>query len=316
MRALITGINGFVGGHLAEHLLAATDWEVWGLARSAEVRWPTLRGRVEMVAADLLYRAATEAALGIVQPDVIVHLAAQAHVPTSFADPGTTLTSNLLAELHILEGVRSLKLDPTLLIVCTAEEYGAVRPEDLPVNEATALRPNNPYAVSKVAQDMLALQYFLAHQLRTIRLRPFNHTGPRQEAEYVLPAFARQVARIEAGLQPPVLCVGNLGARRDFTDVRDMVRAYHAAALHGVPGEVYNIGSGQAVAIQSLLDQLLALSRVAITVEPDPARMRPADVPLICCDPRRFQDCTGWRPLIPIEQTVCDTLDDWRTRVG
>lgn len=315
MRVLITGINGFVGGHLAEYLLAATDWEIWGLARGTELRWPTLRGRVQPLAADLLYKASTEAAVRTAQPDIIFHLAAQAHVPTSFADPGTTLTSNLLAQLHVFEGVRAAELDPVILTVCTAEEYGAVRAEDLPVNEDTPLRPNNPYAVSKVAQDMLALQYFLAHKLRTIRVRPFNHTGPRQEAEYVLPAFARQVALIEAGNQEPVLSVGNLTARRDFTDVRDMVRAYHLAVLRATPGEVYNVGSGAAVAIQALLDRLLALSRVPITVQPDPARMRPADVPLVCCDPRRFHTCTGWKPEIPLDQTVEDTLNEWRERV-
>ncbi|MBA3947032.1 MAG: GDP-mannose 4,6-dehydratase [Herpetosiphonaceae bacterium] len=315
MRVLITGINGFVGGHLAEYLLSASDDEIWGLARSSEVRLPQLRQRVQMVAADLLYRASTEAALRRVRPDVIFHLAAQAHVPTSFADPGTTLTSNLLAELHVLEGVRVIGCDPIILVVCTADEYGAVRPEDLPINEDTPLRPNNPYAVSKVAQDMLALQYYLAHHLRTVRVRPFNHTGPRQEPEYVLPAFARQVARIEAGLQPPVLAVGNLQAQRDFTDVRDMVRAYHLAISNGQPGEVYNIGSGKALAIQALLDGLLALSHVPITVESDPERMRPADVPVVCCDPRRFQRCTGWQPEIDVAQTVSDTLQDWRERV-
>ncbi len=315
MRVLITGINGFVGGHLAEYLLAATDYEVWGLARSSEVRLPQLRHRVHMVAADLLYRASTEAALRTARPDAIFHLAAQAHVPTSFADPGTTLTSNLLAELHVLEGVRAIGCDPMILAVCTADEYGAVRPEDLPINEDTRLRPNNPYAVSKVAQDMLALQYYLAHHLRTVRVRPFNHTGPRQEPEYVLPAFARQVARIEAGLQPAVLAVGNLQAQRDFTDVRDMVRAYHLAICYGQPGEVYNIGSGKALAIQTLLDGLLALSQVPIMVESDLERMRPADVPVVCCDPRRFQDCTGWQPEIDLAQTVYDTLQDWRERV-
>lgn len=315
-RVLITGVNGFVGGHMAEYLLAATDWQVWGLARSAELRLGQLRGRVRPVAADLLYKASTEAALRTVQPNIVIHLAAQAHVPTSFADPGTTLTSNLLAQLHLFEGIRALKLDPIILVVCTAEEYGAVRPADLPINEDTPLRPNNPYAVSKVAQDMLALQYYLAHGLRTIRLRPFNHTGPRQEAEYVLPAFARQVAEIEHDLQPPILHVGSLAAQRDFTDVRDMVRAYHLAVCDGVPGEVYNIGSGQAVPIQQLLDNLLVLSRVPIAVEPDPARLRPADVPVVCCDPRRFHARTGWQPRIPLAQTVQDTLAYWRDRVA
>lgn len=312
-RALITGINGFVGGYLAEHLLAATPWEVWGLARTATLTLPNLRERVQPVVADLRDQAATTAALRQAQPDVVFHLAGQAHVPTSFANPGETLVNNLLAQVHLFEAIRALQIDPVIVIACTAEAYGAIKPDELPVNEDTALRPANPYAVSKVGQDMLALQYFLAHRLRTIRLRLFNHTGPRQTTEYVLPAFARQVAQIERGAQPPLLAVGNLAAQRDFTDVRDVARAYHMAAEHGEAGAVYNVGSGTPTAIQTLLDQLVDVACVPITVVPDPNRMRPADVPVVFCDARRFHACTGWQPEIPLSQTVSDTLHYWRS---
>lgn len=316
MRALITGINGFVGGHLAEHLLAETDWQIVGVARETALSLPALRGRIELHGLDLGHADAVRQLVRTVRPDLIFHLAAQAHAPTSFRDPAGTLTTNILLQLNLFEAVRAAQLDPTLLTVCTGEEYGAVQPHELPVSEDTPLRPVSPYAVSKVAQDMLAYQYYAAYQLKTIRVRPFNHTGPRQEDRYAPTAFAHQIARIEAGLQPPVVKVGNLSAERDFTDVRDVVRAYRLAVERGEPGAVYNIGSGRAVAIQAILDGLLAHSHTTIQVEPDPERMRPADVPRIVCDATRFRTRTGWQPTITLEQTLGDVLDDYRARVA
>lgn len=315
MRALITGINGFVGGHLAEHLLAETDWQLWGVAREASLSLPALHGRVGAVSADLHDSTAVHHLIHETQPDVIFHLAAQAHLPTSFRDPAGTLTTNILMQLNLFEAVRAARLDPTILVVCTGEEYGAVQPHELPVNEDTPLRPVSPYAVSKVAQDMLAYQYHAAHKLKTIRVRPFNHTGPRQDDRYAPTGFAHQIARIEAGTQPPVVRVGNLEAQRDFTDVRDIVRAYRLAVEQGEPGAVYNLGSGRPVAIRTILDTLIGLSRVHIAVESDPKRMRPADVPVIACDATRFRSRTGWEPRISLAQTLQDVLDDWRTRV-
>lgn len=315
MRALITGINGFVGGHLAEHLLAETDWQVFGTVREAELQLPTLREHVRATHVDLLDAAAVTRCIAAIQPDVVFHLAAQAHLPTSFRDPAGTLTGNILMQLHLFEAMRAASLDPTIVVVGTGEEYGAVQPHEQPVKEGTPLRPVNPYAVSKVAQDMLAYQYFAAHKLKTIRMRPFNHSGPRQEDRYAITGFAHQIARIEAGLQSPVVRVGNLQAQRDFTDVRDIVRAYRLAAELGEPGEVYNLGSGQPVAIQEILDRLLRLSQVRIEVQPDPERMRPADVPVIACDATRFRERTGWQPQIELEQMLRDILDDWRSRV-
>src|SRR4029453_4505820 len=190
-----------------------------------------------------------------------------------------------------------------------------VNPEDLPLTEETALRPVNPYAVSKATQDLLAYQYHASHQLRTIRLRPFNHIGPRQAEQFVASAFAAQIARVEAGMQEPLLPVGDLAAERDFTGVRDMVRAYALAAQHGEPGQAYNIGTGRVVSIRWLLDTLLAFSERDIAVEPDPARMRPADVPRVVSDSRRFREHTGWEPQISIEQTLFDVLEYWRGHV-
>lgn len=316
MRALITGINGFVGGHLAEHLLAATDWHLWGAGREAALSLATLHGRVTPLSVDLMDANGVRQMIAAVRPNVVFHLAAQAHPPTSFRDPAGTLTTNILMQLNLFEAIRDEQIDPTILVVGTGEEYGAVRPDEIPVDEDTPLRPVSPYAVSKVAQDLLAYQYHVAHGLKTIRVRPFNHTGPRQEERYVATEFANQIARIEAGHQPPVVLVGNLDAQRDFTDVRDVARAYRLAIEYGEPGAVYNIGSSRPIAIATLLDILVSLSQVPIDVRHDPDRMRPADVPVIACDAARFRRQTGWEPQIPLDQTLRDILDDFRARVA
>ncbi len=315
MRTLITGINGFVGGHLAEYLLTMPGWEIWGVSRAEQLALPQIRDQVRLIRADLCDAAQTDAAIATARPDVIFHLAGQPFVPESFRDPAATLNTNILAQLHILLALIAQKRHTRVLAVCTNEEYGTITPADLPIDEDTPLRPANPYGVSKVAQDMLAFQYHTSHGLDVVRVRPFTHIGPRQSERFVAAAFARQIAQIEAGVQPPVLRVGNLSAQRDFTDVRDIVRAYVLAVEHGAAGQVYNIGSGQAVTIQALLEQLLALSSIQVDVQPDPQRMRPVDVPLVVCDPGRFQACTGWTPHISFEQTLQDILHDWRTRI-
>jgi GDP-4-dehydro-6-deoxy-D-mannose reductase len=312
-RALITGINGFVGGYLAEHLIER-QWHVGGIATSAEIRLPSLRPHVDFISVDLLDAQATRRALKHTRPDVIFHLAAQAHVPTAVAHPVETITNNLQIQLQLFEAIRGLSLDPLIVVACTSEEYGSVRPDDIPIDEETPLRPSNPYAFSKVAQDMLALQYFLGYGMRTIRLRLFNHIGPRQSDSYAIPAFAHQIARIEAGLQEPIVRVGNLDVQRDFTDVRDVARAYELAALQGVPGEVYNVGSGRAVALREILRMLIGLSTATIVVEPDPARIRPVDVPVIACDATRFYRQTGWHPTIALHRSLADVLAEWRGR--
>jgi GDP-4-dehydro-6-deoxy-D-mannose reductase len=315
MRALITGINGFVGGHLAEHLLASGGWEVWGLARQPRLSLADLAGHVQLTIADLSDLDQVVAALDAIQPDVVFHLAAQSNVPRSFEDPAATLSINILAQLHLFQAVLRLRQNPLLLIAGSNEIYGQITPEELPLGEDAPLRPVSPYAVSKASQDLLAYQYHASHGLRNIRLRPFNHIGPRQSEQFVVSAFAAQIARIEAGRQEPVIRVGNLTAERDFTDVRDMVRAYALAAQHGQVPLAYNIGSGRCVSIQRLLDMLLTLSECDISVEPDPSRMRPADVPRIVSDSQRFRQDTGWEPQIPLEQTLYDVLECWRDSV-
>jgi len=315
MRALITGINGFVGGHLAEYLLAIGGWDVWGLARQSSLQLPELQGRVETVVADLSSSDQVIASLDSAHPDVIFHLAAQSNVPRSFQDPVGTLLTNICAEVNLFQAVLRLRQNPLVIVATSNEIYGQVDPENLPLNEMTPLRPMSPYAVSKATQDMLAYQYHVLHRLRTIRMRLFNHIGPRQSEQFVVSAFAAQIARIEAGQQPPIIRVGNLTAERDITDVRDIVCAYVLAAERGQVPCAYNIGSGRSVSIRWLLDILLAFSTRDIAIEPDPARMRPVDVERVVSDYRLFHQHTAWAPHIPLEQTLLDVLEYWRSRV-
>lgn len=314
MRALITGINGFVGGHLAEALLADGEYEVWGLARSPAPALAHLRQQVRMVRADLSDAAQTLQALDAVRPQLIFHLAGQPFVPESFRDPAATLQTNILALLNIFLALIERAHQARVLVVGTNEEYGQIDPADLPLNEDAPLRPTSPYGVSKVAQGMLALQYHLSHKLDVVRVRPFTHIGPRQNERFVTASIARQIARIEAGLQPPLLNVGNLAARRDFTDVRDIVRAYLLAARLGAAGALYNVGSGRAVAISSALEELISMSSATIEVRIDPQLLRPIDIPLVVCDPTRLRVQTGWQAAIPLEQTLHDILEYWRTQ--
>jgi GDP-4-dehydro-6-deoxy-D-mannose reductase len=315
MRALITGVNGFVGGHLAEHLLATGEWEVWGLTRQPAVRLAAPLERVELVVADLSAPEQVTAALERIYPDAIFHLAAQSNVPRSFEDPIGTLMTNVCAEIAIFQSVLRLRQNPLIIVAGSNEIYGQVQPGDLPLDERTPLRPVNPYAVSKAAQDLLAYQYHASHGLRTIRLRLFNHIGPRQSEQFVVSAFAAQIARIEAGRQAPLIRVGNLNAERDFTDVRDIARAYALAARRGQVPQAYNVGAGRCVSIRWLLDTLLTLSTHDIAIEPDPSRMRPVDVQRVVSDYRLFHQHTGWEPQIPLEQTLFDVLEYWRSQV-
>ena len=221
-----------------------------------------------------------------------------------------------MGQLNLFEAVRLAGIDPVIQIAGSSEEYGLVLPDEVPIKETNPLRPLSPYAVSKVAQDMLGWQYFYAYDLRVIRTRAFNHSGPRRGDVFVESNFANQVVQIELGLVPPVLKVGNLEARRDYTDVRDVVRAYWLAVTRAEPGEVYNIASGKSWAIQEVLDMLLAQATVPIRVEEDPTRLRPSDVLILEGDATRFRNATGWEPTIPFEQTLQDILAYWRERLG
>ena len=317
MRALITGITGFAGSHLAEHLLKLGGIEVHGisLGRHGTSKIAHILSRLHLHQGDLRDGTWVDQIVQTIQPDQIYHLAAQAVVSLAWSQPAETLTNNITAELNVLEATRRLERPPRVLVIGSSDEYGMVAPNDLPIAETTPFRPNNPYAVSKIAQDYLGYQYYLSYGLPVIRLRPFNHTGPRQSPGFVVPDLAKQIAEAEAGLREPVMWVGNLAAERDFSDVRDIVRGYEMVARLGDPGEVYNLGSERAYAIRDILSMLLEMSRVAVRVESDPTRMRPSDVPVMVSDCAKVRDCTNWAPEIPIERTLRDVLDYWRARV-
>lgn len=272
---------------------------------------------MELRVGDLLLdlQALTELFAGV-SPDFVFHLAAQAFVPASWANPWNTLENNIRGQLNVLLAAVGLNTSMRVLVIGSADEYGVVRPDELPIRETNPLRPNSPYAVSKVTQDMLGYQYFASHGLSAVRVRPFNHIGPGQSPAFVTSDFAKQIARAEAGLCEPVIRVGNLEARRDFSDVRDIVRGYHLAITQGEPGQVYNLGAERSYSIAEVLSTLLASAETKVRVEQDPARLRPSDVPEIISDCTRFRSLTGWRVEIALEQSLNDILDYWRQHVA
>jgi len=318
MRVLITGITGFVGAHLTDHLLSARpDAEVFGLRRwrSPSDDIAGLAPAVRMIDGDVLDAPSLLRALQASRPDVIFHLAASSSVASSWDTPVEMFHVNVMGTLHLLEAMRQLDADATAVIACSAESYGPVAPADLPIREEQAFRPVSPYAVSKAAVDMLAYQYFQTFRLRTVRLRLFNHCGPGQSDRFVVSALARQIAEIEAEQRPPDLQVGNLDAVRDFVDVRDVARAYLLAATSALPGEAYNVASGRGRSIREVVDRLLDATDAVVDVAFDASRLRPTDVPSLVGDAGRFRRATGWEPAIPFEQTVLDVLAQWRRRL-
>lgn len=315
-RVLITGVTGFAGSHLAEFLLGLGDLDVFGT-----VRWRSKRENIRhisglnLIECELRDAVSVERALDEVRPDYVFHLAAQSFVPTSWSAPADTMVNNIAGQLNLFEASRRLKLNPRFQVACSSEEYGMVLPDETPITEENPLRPLSPYGVSKVAQDLLGYQYFKSYDLHVVRTRTFNHTGPRRGHVFATSNFARQIAEIEAGMRNAVIQVGNLSARRDFTDVRDVVRAYWMAITRGEAGEVYQICSGKAYAISEVLDMLLARTEMPIRIEVDPGRLRPSDVPLLLGSFDKFHRQTGWFPNIPLTETLRDLLDYWRARI-
>ena len=316
MKVMITGITGFAGSHLVEFLMTLEGLEIYGVRRwrSRTEHIDHLADAIVMEECDFRDSTSVLRIIHKIRPDRIFHLAAQSFVPTSWHAPGESLSTNILGTLHLFEAVRQTYIDPIIQVACSSEEYGLVLPAELPIAETNPLRPLSPYAVSKVGQDLLAYQYFKSYGLKVIRTRGFNHTGPRRGDVFVCSNFAKQIAEIEAGRKEPVLSVGNLEAKRDFTDVHDMVRAYWLATEYCEPGEAYNICSGVAYAIEEVVEMLLAMTDVPIEIRQDPARMRPSDVPVLQGDNTKFVKATGWLPSIPFEQTLRDILNYWRER--
>lgn len=311
-KAFITGITGFAGSYLAQNLLD-NDYEVSGTYLSDQSANDFQnKDRVKLYKLDLLDAERTTEILVESQPDYLFHLAALTSPKSSFDNPSKTFTTNVTSQINILEAIRRNNLVETrILIISSAEVYGLVDSKNLPVDEDTPFNPTNPYAVSKLAQDYLGLQYHLAHNLKIVRVRPFNHVGPKQSPDFVVSGFAKRIAEIEKG-NKEVMKVGNLKSKRDFTDVKDMVEAYRLALEKGEAGEVYNLGSGKSYEISKILEMLISFSSVKITTEEDPGLMRPSDNPELTCDFSNFLSLTGWKPKISIEQTLKDTLDYWR----
>jgi len=314
--ALITGVTGFVGSHMAE-LLLKKGFEVHGLCRwrSRTENIDHIREKIHLVEGDLLDAHSLQDLMMDVRPTHIFHLAAQSFVPASWTSPAVTLEINIVGPCNLFEAVRAAQLSPLIQIACSSEEYGLVKPNELPIKETNPLRPLSPYAVSKVAMDYLGYQYFKSYDMRIIRTRGFNHTGARRGEVFAESSFAKQIAEIEKGIKKPVILVGNLEAKRDYTDVRDMVEGYFLALEKGESGEVYNICSGKAIKIEKVLETLLSFSKTKVTVKQDPSRMRPSDVPILLGDNWKFVKQTGWKPKISFEKTMKDLLDYWREKV-
>src|SRR5713226_6738044 len=320
------------GSHLAEYLLAEhPDIAVYGtfrwrsrmenlepLRRAQKVdivegRYSDGQGlrdegkkrRLTLLYCELTDAGSVEHLVSAVQPNRIFHLAAQSFVQSSFDEPASTLFTNISAQLNLLESMRRHDaLQIRMQIAGSSEQYGLVHENEVPMKETNPLRPLSPYAVSKVAQDKLAYQYFKSYGLHLVVTRGFNHTGPRRGLIFVTSTLAKQIAEIEAGFHPPVIYHGDLTSKRDLSDVRDIVRAYWLALDKAEPGESYNVGSGRTHTIREMLDVLLAYSKVKIRTEEDPARLRPSDVPILWADPSKFRAATGWEPKIPFEQTL------------
>lgn len=314
--ALIIGINGFVGSHLAE-LLLREDYKVFGTIRktSKTEKIEHIKDKINLVEADINIADNVYKAINQIKPDEIYHLAALSEVKKSWSEPRETIISNVIGALNLFEAVRKADINPLIHVAGSSEEYGLVYENELPVNENNPLRPLSPYGVGKVAQDMLSFQYTKTYGLKIVVTRGFNSTGPRRDDAYVISNFSKQIAMIQKGLQKPVVMVGDLKVKRDFTDVRDVVRAYHLSLQKGIPGERYNICSGKAYSIKEILDILLSMNNVKVEIRIDPKRMRPSDVPIMLGTYEKFYKQTGWKPEIPIEKTLRDLMDYWKEKL-
>lgn len=315
-KAFITGITGFAGSHLAE-LLLQENVEVHGIQRwrSKNDNITHILDKIHFHEADLLDAHSLYKVIDEVRPNYVFHLAAQSYVQSSWASPSNTLEVNIIGTVNLFEAVRKSELDIPIQIACSSEEYGKVLSDELPINESNPLRPLSPYAVSKLAMDYLGYQYFESYDMKIIRTRGFNHTGPRRGDVFAESTFAKQIAEIEKGKKDPVVYVGNLDAIRDYTDVRDMVRAYYLAVKKCKAGEVYNIATGTGWKIKDVLSLLLSMSSAKIKIVQDKERMRLSDVEVLIGDATKFRKTTGWKQEIPFGKTMRDLLNYWRERV-
>ena len=310
MKALITGINGFVGEYLSDFLIS-NQIDVYGTVLSEEASIENISDN-KIFKMDLLDKNEVNKIIAEIKPDYIFHLAGQSSVALSWKKPDLTINVNVIGTINLLEAVKLYSNKSRVLIIGSSDQYGIVNPEQCPISENTPMNPQSPYATSKKTQEEIAIQYFKAFKINTIIVRAFNHIGPKQNKGFVIADFASQIAEIEKEKKAAIIKVGNLDAKRDFTDVRDVVRAYYLVMTNGKSGEIYNVGSGITYKIKEILDKLLSLAKISIYIEKDNDKMRPSDVPLIQCDNSKISTECGWTLQYPIDQTLIDTLNYWR----
>ena len=319
-RVLITGVSGFVGSHLLDLLTSKRGkYELYGIVRERTSLYRIQHNidSVNLIGCDLVNLVTVINVMREVKPDYIYHLAGESSVKLSWGGALSMVNNNIVATLNILEALRAANYRRTkILLACSSEEYGLVSEKDIPIKEETALAPVSPYGVSKATIDMFGFQYYKSYGLNVIRIRAFNHTGPRRDEIYALSSFAKQIAEIEKGVREPSIYVGNLNSIRDYTDVRDIVRGYELAMEHCEPGDVYNICSSKGYKIRDLLDMLIELGECDIEIVYDEERMRPIDLPIIIGDNSKFSKAASWSPQIDIESTLLDLLNYWRNEPG
>lgn len=313
MKALIIGGAGFVGSYLIDHLLNDCGWNVIVTKLENET---IEHNDITVYNLNILEKQSIISLLKKVRPDYIIHLAAQSSVSLSWANPALTIDVNIKGSVNVLDSARELDYNPRILLIGSGEEYGRILPHEIPITENTPTRPGNIYAATKACQNMIGKIYADAYKMDVIMVRAFNHIGPKQSPVFVVADFCKQVAEIEKGLREPIMKVGNLNAKRDFTDVRDIVRAYSLLLQKGKAGEIYNVGSGKAVSIEEILKLILSYSKANITVEVDKNKLRPVDVPIIEADITKLQEVTGWSTTISLEETIKQTLEYWRNNVN
>jgi len=312
-KALIIGAGGFVGDYLINHLHDECGYEVIATKLPSE---KIENKNAKVTNLNILEKEQIVALLFRERPDYIFHLAAQSSVSVAWNNPQLTIDINIKGAVNVMDAIRELFYKPRIVIIGSGEEYGHIRPGETPIPEDNRLNPGNIYAATKACQNMIGSIYSAAYDMEVVLVRAFNHIGPKQSPIFVVSDFCKQVAEIEKGLREPVMYTGNLSAKRDFTDVRDVVRAYALLASHGVKGETYNVGRGHAYEIREILNKIIALSNVKIEVKTDPAKIRPVDVPIIEADITKLSQATGWSPVISIDDTLEEVLNFWRTKLS
>ncbi len=310
---MIIGAAGFVGSYLAAELMKRHGMEVHATKLGGE---GLAISNAQIYDLDILNKDEIVTLLYKVRPDYIFHLAAQSSVSVAWKNPQLTVDINVKGSLNVLDAVRELFYKPRVLLIGSGEEYGHIREDETPIKEDNHIRPGNIYAATKACQNMIAAIYTQAYDMHLISVRAFNHIGPQQSPIFVVSDFCKQVAEIEAGKKAPVMYVGNLSAKRDFTDVRDVARAYALLAQKGKPGETYNVGSGRSYEIREILDLIISMSTAEIRVETDPNKIRPVDVPVIEADITKLREATGWEPEITLRETIWEIMEDWREKLS